>query len=517
MTARDTMTVKPLPRHRQQVRNFALVWTGITLLIGACTFISIYAATGIVANNSTAGNRSVAPVSINVSGSPSQEPTAQQVVAVAAQTTATLPPNGPPPTNTSAAAPTLVSNGAAPADAATAQATKPKKPTKTPAPTVTPTINPMQDTAFDLGIAVQDNPSRDANVYGMFVDMAANQLRLNWVKSQIVWRDVEKVKGQIDWTDMDISLPALHKANLKVMVSIAKAPDWARDPGAPTNKPGELDGPPAHPEDYANFISQVLKRYPGMIQAIEVWNEINLDREWATAPQQLDPKRYVTLLQMAHDTIKAIDPNIIIITAALSPTGANNGVNYIDDFVYMDKLIAAGMLNYTDCVGAHHNGLNVPPNADYQNVPERNPRAKFRGPWDNPNHSWAFKSTLEGYATRVKKAGSTLKLCITEFGWPTAEGLTGKLRDGFGFVYDNTAQDQADFTDQAINLMQQWGFVRLAFVFNLNYGPQAGWSLDGGVGDNVVWSIIGKDWQNRPVWQKIVDHNFRGQPRQAGS
>jgi hypothetical protein len=254
-----------------------------------------------------------------------------------------------------------------------------------------------------------------------------------------------------------------------------------------------------------------------MVQGVEVWNEINLDREWSVAPQQLDPKRYVTLLQTAHDAIKAVDPNIIVISAALSPTGATNGGKYMDDFAYVDKLVAAGMLQYADCVGAHHNGINVPPTADYNNIPERTPRATYRGPWDNPNHSWAFKTTLEHYAKQIKAAGSDLKLCVTEFGWPSAEGLKGKPRQGFEFANDNSLIDQANFIDAAITEMQQWGFVRLAFLFNLNYGPQVGWSLDGAVGDNVLYCIIGPDFNPRPVWQKIVDRDFRDKPRKASS
>jgi hypothetical protein len=296
------------------------------------------------------------------------------------------------------------------------------------------------------------------------------------------------------------------------MLSIAKAPNWARDKGAITNRPGEYDGPPADPQDLANFITAILKRYPGMIHAIEVWNEINLDREWATAPQRLDPARYVTLLKTARDTIKAIDPNIVVISAALSPTGASSGGQYMDDFAYFNLLVKAGMLQQADCVGAHHNGINVPPDADYNNIPNR-PKARFRGPWENPNHSWAFKTTLEGYHKQIAAAGSNLKLCVTEFGWPSTEGLKGQPRQGFEFAGDNTLADQANFTDKAITEMQQWGWVQLAFLWNLNYGAQAGWSMQGPVSDNVVYSILGPNFQPRPVWQKIVDRNFRGQPR----
>ena len=91
--------------------------------------------------------------------------------------------------------------------------------------------------------------------------------------------------------------------------------------------------------------------------------------------------------------------------------------------------------------------------------------------------------------------------------------MDGKIPSGFEFGADNSLADQADFTDQAINEMQQWGFVQLAFLWNLNYAAQVGFNMGAAGGDNVLWSILGKNYQPRPVWQKIVDRNFRGQPR----
>ncbi len=524
-TVRNTLTAGGrAPRHRQRVRNFALVWTGVTLLVGALTFLSIYIATGVVsasnsglppanittnntnnANNPSAGGADNAgnTASASSTGNVDQNtmlPTNAAQAGVALQVTATTQPAQSVPATNTQPAPAAAQATAAPTQAQAASGP-------------TPTIPAVKDTAFDLGIAVQENAGSDT--FQQWTDMVGQQLKLNWVKMQVTWQDVEKEKGKIDFGALDIELPMLNKANIKVMLSIAKAPPWARDKGAKT-KPdpnGDLhDGPPADPKDYANFVTAILKRYPGMVQAVEVWNEINLDREWTTNPPALDPKRYVTLLQVTRDAVKALDPNVVIISAALSPTGANVPGRAVDDFIFMDSLIKAGMLQYADCVGAHHNGINVPPTADYNNIPTRK-GIKYAGPWTNPNHSWSFKTTLETYAKKLKAAGSSLKLCVTEFGWPSAEGLNGKVRSGFEFASDNSLADQSNFTDQAITEMQQWGFVQLAFLWNLNYAAQAGFNLQGPVGDNVAWSILGKDFQPRPVWQKIVDRNFRGQPR----
>ncbi len=485
---RETISISVLRQrqqmHRRQVRYFAIAWTGITLLLGAATFVAVYTATGALASEPLAS-----------SGSFLLPPPAESGVLVA-QITATPFPTFPPP-----------------------EQGQPIQEPPTPVivvatPAVQPTVPPIRDLDFDLGIAVQKNP--DPNVYKLWVEMAREQLRLNWVKSQLVWRDTERVKGQIDWSELDASLTLLSEAGVKVLLSITKAPDWARDPGARIVADVH-DGPPANPQDFADFLSALLRRYPGKIHAIEVWNEVNIDREWTTNPPAIDARRYVQLLQVAYNTIKSIDPNIIVISAGLAPTGANIPGAVMDDFIYMDQMIAAGMLNFVDCVGAHHNGLNVPPNYDWNNLPERNPPARFRGPWENPHHSWSFKSTLEGYIKRIRAAGSDKKLCVTEFGWPSVEDLQGRgqLREGFGFAADNTLQDQAEFTVQAIELMQQWGFVRLAMLWNLNYGAQAGWDISGPVGDNVPWSILGPNFQPRPVWQRIVDMDFRSRPRRA--
>src|SRR5258708_3328591 len=502
MNSRNTMSMPAsAPPHRQHVRTFALAWTGLTLVIGACTFISIYAATGLAASGIGTGTSGIAPAAISPNITQTPGDGTQPVAAVPTQVPTLVAIQV---TNTNV--PAMVDAAKAVASAVTQAAAPP-----------TATIIPIQDTDFDLGVAVQDNP--DANTYKNWVDMAGKQLKLNWIKSQVDWSAVEKAKVQIDWASLDTTVNMMNAANVKVMLSITHAPQWSRDPGAQTTTATQqFNGPPANPQDLADLITAILKRFPGKVQAIEVWNEINLDREWATAPQTLDPKRYVTLLKTAHDAIKAVDPNVIVISAALAPTGANIPGRVVDDFVYFKNLIDAGMLKYADCAGAHANGNNVSPTANYNNIPERTPRATYRGPWDNPHHSWAFKSTLEGYEKMLKDAGSTLKLCVTEFGWASVEGLQGKAPPGFEFANDNTLADQASFTDQAINQMQQSGNIRLAFLFNLNYGPQSGWTLDPAKGgDNVLWCIIGKDWAVRPVWQKIVDHNFRVQARHASS
>ena len=146
------------------------------------------------------------------------------------------------------------------------------------------------------------------------------------------------------------------------------------------------------------------------------------------------------------------DPNVIVISGALSPAGGGDWISWIDDFQWLDRGLAAGMLNYADCVGVHHNGYNIGPSVTAEAAPS-DPEAAtaiFRGPFDNPHHSWSFKTTLDTYAEKVQAVDPAMKLCVTEFGWASSEGYD-TYPTGFEFAQDNTLQEQADYIMQAFH------------------------------------------------------------------
>lgn len=462
-------TSMTLTRQRQ-MRGFVIAWLGITLLMGALTFIGIYYATGFVNNGGGSNNSSNNGDGVSAALVPGVENANPQDAAPVEEAS---------------------EQDVAPDESGAAMAQD-----ATPVPTITPLPSANED--FQVGIQVQ--PNADPSVYEIWMGEVRGKLQLDWIKQQVRWEDVEPEPGQYDWSELDVTMAQTQAAGIKVMLSVVTAPDWAREQG---NQRLDEVGPPGEPQDYANFLLTMLYRYPGQIHAIEVWNEMNIDREWASI-HGLSAERYVQLLTAAHAAIKSVDPGIIVISGALSPTGWNDGVAAYDDFVYMEMLINAGLLDVADCVGAHHNGYNIGPGVPWNQVPN-DPSATFRGPFDNPHHSWSFYSTLQGYAQRIQQAGSDTKLCITEFGWASTEDMQG-YPVGFEFANDNTLAEQAQYIDEAITLMDEWGFVWLAFIWNLNYGPQAGWDA---TNDNVPYSLLRPEWQNSPAYERIAAYNFR--------
>jgi hypothetical protein len=363
-------------------------------------------------------------------------------------------------------------------------------PTATPEPTPTPAV----EEAFGYGIAI-NGTGGDVSYMMTQVD---EQLGLGWIKQQVQWDFFEGIQGQMDWSGYDWIVYEANQRGLKVLLSVVGAPEWAisyRDDDPDNAPPDDL-------ELYADFLARLLDRYEGQVQAIEVWNEQNIHREWDTA-EGVSATEYVELLRLAYETIKARDPSILVISGALSPTGndaveASGRVLSMDDFSYFDRMIQAGALDYCDCIGAHANGYNMPPGVRWDEGYD-DPTADFRGPFDNPHHSWSFDSTIWGYRDRVVAAGYDTPICLTEFGWASSEGLEGCCHEQFYFAYDNTAEEQALWDVQAFQLMRDWGFVRLGILWNLNFSQLGSGPKD----PNAPYALIDFLGQARSAYSEI--------------
>jgi len=302
------------------------------------------------------------------------------------------------------------------------------------------------------------------------------ELGLGWVKIQFRWGDYDYYCGGADLNVLGGMINRANAAGLKVMLSIVTAP--------PCTHPwtAEVHAPPDNPNDFAETVAWLVDNFKGRIHAIEIWNEQNIDREWKTSPQVLDANRYTQMLAASYNAIKSRDPNILVISGALAPTGFNNGVTATDDFTYLQQMVAAGAAKYMDCVGTHVNALRVPPSAGQG------------GPYDSlfspPHHSWFFKDTVQGYQSITGKPA-----CVTEFGVATQEGVGAVA--GFEWAADNTQQEQADWVTEGMTLCRQWG-CRLMILWNLDYGPATGQ-----VNDNALYSFLDMGWNRRPVFPAV--------------
>ena len=308
---------------------------------------------------------------------------------------------------------------------------------------------------------------------------ATADLGVRWAKWQVAWKDFENAgPGQRNWPDDVVG--AFNAAGIQLLASIVKAPQWAR--GA--NPDMSVEGPPADPGAYASFVGEFAGRYCGRVQAIEVWNEQNLHYEWGN--ERLDAARYVQLLAAAYRAIKAACPSMIVISGALTPTGANPPAA-IRDTLYLEQMYRAGLKNYCDAVGAHPSGYGNPPDARFQDWQAGN--------YSRPSHvsdpSFFFRNTMEQYRNIMVKYGDGNKrIWPTEFGWASS----GSPYPGYEYALYNSEQQQSEYIARAFEIMRGWGWVGVAFLWNLNYynGEQSAFRIIGRPAYGLLKSIPNK-------------------------
>ena len=267
---------------------------------------------------------------------------------------------------------------------------------------------------------------------------------MNWVKFQHKWSpgdNPDAVAGRI---------ADAHNSGFKVLLSI---------PGAQTYpSPGGIDF-----DAYTAFLGGVAALGP---DAIEVWNEQNIDFEWPAG--EIDPASYVnSMLAPAYNAIKATNPNVMVIGGALAPTGFDNGTNAWSDSRYVRGMAAAGAARYMDCIGVHHNSGATSPSAT-------------SGHPGGAHYSWYFKPTMDLYYNAF---GGSTKVCFTELGYVSPGGFSG-ISPQFGWAADNTVDEQAQWLAEAVRIAQSSGKTRLLIIFNVDFtnydpngDPQAGYAI----------------------------------------
>ncbi|MEP7288507.1 MAG: hypothetical protein ABI947_22370 [Chloroflexota bacterium] len=219
---------------------------------------------------------------------------------------------------------------------------------------------------------------------------------------------------------------------------------------------------PGYFNQYAGYVGTLAGQGA---DAIEVWNEANLDREWPNG--QISPVTYTNLLATAYNAIKKNNRNTIVIIGAPSPTGGAPGgksAAFWNDDVFYAGLGAAGAGRYADCVGVHYNEGIVSPSQN-------------SGGWISYPTNY-FSPML----ARALAAFPGKKACFTELGYVTSEGYPS-LPANFGWAKNVTVAQQAAWLAQAAVKASASGRVRMMIVWNVNFNyysaddPQGGYGI----------------------------------------
>ncbi|HCU80519.1 MAG TPA: hypothetical protein DGN60_05075 [Chloroflexi bacterium] len=456
------MSEQPSPNNKvstSQVRSLAIIWVVLTVLVGVGTFFGLFWALGGLdgsnADTKTASEMVTDPSTLPVDSVLANEVGSDDTKSVSEPTdtaqvelepTFTEPPTDIPATPSPEVIPSdtpiAESNDAVP----TAQPVEPTVAVPDPTATTAPVVVASSG-GFGLGGQV---------IHGGLLALDKMQaMKMSWVKIQNYDLAGATIEGDIN---------NAHNNGLKILVSIKDNANHNR-----------ITAP-----DYQEQFIQYLERVASLgADAIEVWNEPNLDREWPA--DQMGGANYTALLKKAYPRIKAANPNTMVISAALSPTGAFSGgcgsigsVYGCDDKPFLQAMVNAGALNYLDCVGMHYNEGLLPPSAT-----SGDPRGSSQ------HYTRYFKGMLDTYGAIL---GGARSICLTEIGYLSGEEW-GYLPSAFSWnpssAINMTVAQHAEYLGQAVSLARQSGNIRLFIIFNVDFAilktmeddPQAGYSL----------------------------------------
>lgn len=265
---------------------------------------------------------------------------------------------------------------------------------------------------------------------------------LKWVKIQ-TYAGVD-VSGAID---------NAHAQGFKILLGIVG------------DKERVMDG--VYQDEYAAAVAAMAA---AGADAIEVWNEPNINREWPTG--QVNGANYTALLAKAYRAIKAANPGTLVVSGALAPTGfwgaAGCSPDGCNDDTFLAQMAAAGAASYMDCIGAHHNAGATPPSAS-------------AGHPGGSHYSWYFLPTLNLY---YNSFGGARKVCFTELGYLSDDGYPSleSTAPAFAWASNVTVGQQAAWLAEAAAMSARSGRVRLMIIWNADFtrydsDPMAGYAM----------------------------------------
>lgn len=338
--------------------------------------------------------------------------------------------------------------------------------TPSPVPTETPTPAPITLTAVPPPAATSDGSSVIAPSGGGFAAVAPPPGSINieigghvlgtnssraigpMIQAGMTWMKIQARYNQGGPPDLSGDIAAAKNNGFKILVGTV-------------GNPAELgQGGQGYINNYADWLARVAG---WGADAIEVWNEPNLSREWPEG--QISGAAYAGMLTVAYQRIKAANPATMVISAAPAPTGAEAAFpgQVMNDDKWLRQMVDAGGLNSADCIGAHYNEGIVPPSQT-----SGDPRDNY--------YTRYFYGMLNTYYSITGRP-----ICFTEIGYLTSEGFPA-LPSFFSWAQNVTLAQQAAWVAEAAALASQSGHVRLFIVWNIDftyYGsdPQAGYAI----------------------------------------
>ena len=193
-----------------------------------------------------------------------------------------------------------------------------------------------------------------------------------WVRITASWHRIQSSKnGRYDWQDIDDAVALAKKYNLKVLMQISGAPEWAT--GADKLSAAEKNALNArkiwvasfaplqqYDNDFSNFVTALVKRYAsqGVID-YEFWNEPGNPEFWHDTIQnpRPNPEHYTDLLKIAYTAAHDAHNDVNVMAGGMTVGNSNSSTGYVGPMEFLERMYRAGAKGYFDGLSHHPYGI----------------------------------------------------------------------------------------------------------------------------------------------------------------
>jgi len=203
--------------------------------------------------------------------------------------------------------------------------------------------------------------------------LMAKAIGANWTRlhdaglEYIGWYYLEPERGK--WKFRDREIERYRRYGVKILAELGTAPPWASYMTEPHNGYFDQYYQPRDLADYERYVSTVAKRYRGVIDAWDVWNEPWQSRWWAVAwdsehrasegyvTSENAPADFAALTTAAYRAVKSVDPAATVCGFNSTTSGASEGI--CGGTEWTRGVLDAGGLDACDAIGYHHYTASV--------------------------------------------------------------------------------------------------------------------------------------------------------------
>ncbi len=313
-----------------------------------------------------------------------------------------------------------------------------------------------------------------------------NIMQFTHIRQDFAWIDIEPERRAEDhptryiWAQADLMMQDIEEKGVSVIARLDKPPEWA------INRDVAYEEAPYDLERLADYCGAVAERYQGRIDAYQIWNEPNLTRDWANLPPS--PAGYVQLLEACASAIHEADPDALIISAGLAPTGTRNA-DAMPDEEFFWRMYEAGASPHFDVLGVHAPGYALEPEVDPATIVEQGYLE-----WQ------CFRHVEHIRAIMVANGDAHKQIAITETGW-TTDPRPDSIYNWFAV----SEETQGDYLARAYQYAAQHWRPWVGVMVTLYY-PNPAWTEE----DEEYWWAIGTvapmpyGMDGRPAWAALV-------------